>query len=83
MMLIYYCYSCNEFFKISSNKVKNASDIICPCCSSFDTEPAPEEKNSSDINKYVNADKDLDVDDNEDDTEYDSYIREEEENNLD
>lgn len=67
-MLIYYCYSCNEYFKVSDKKAKTSNNILCPHCTSFDTEFAPEEECSQSEN-----DTDCD-DDTAPDTEYDSYI---------
>lgn len=69
-MLIYYCYSCNEYFKVSDKKAKTSNNILCPHCTSFDTEFAPEEECNTTQNES-NYD-----DNNDSDTEYDSYIDE-------
>jgi hypothetical protein len=52
-MQIYYCYSCSEYFKVSSNKVKDSNDILCPYCDSFDTEHSPEEEESENITDNI------------------------------
>ena len=74
-MLIYYCYSCSEFFKVSPKKAKNLDNITCPQCGSFDTEYSPEEENSPDNTKYVEA-TDGTEEDNAEVTEYDNYVEE-------
>ena len=75
-MHIYYCYSCTEFFKVSTKKAKMSESIACPHCTSMDTEPAPEEENSKDVNKYASADDDCDIGIDVVDTEYDTYVDE-------
>ena len=73
-MLIYYCYSCSEYFKISAKRSKSLDSITCPHCGSFDTEHSPEEENNPDTGKYALADDSIDEDNSNNINEYDAYI---------
>jgi hypothetical protein len=73
-MLIYYCYSCTEYFKISPKKAKSQDNVICPQCGSFDTEHSPEEENSPETSKYVQAN--ISDDDDTSTNEFDAYMEE-------
>lgn len=75
-MLIYYCYSCSEYFKVFPKKAKNLDNITCPHCGSFDTEHSPEEENSPENTKYAKIYDDMDDDNDVEANEYDNYVDE-------